>query len=183
MLKVPVEVERRCGSKDSTTAVMLVVSCVCDVDQMWKGGNRSTKATRRQTRNEKMVRKRLVFYYMRIRSFRVFSPQETGVMSTSDRNDLPNFITLQTQPFLLVARGLVKVSRRVLVASIATKAGVLIAVLAWRSPVMRGWASFRVDLDLSDSPLGHMDDVRRTTRGRKVSSSSSEDENRKVECK
>ena len=67
-------------------------------------------------------------------------------------NHFPSFITLQTQPFLLVARGLVKVSRRVLFASTATRAGVLIAVLASRSPMMRGSAYFRADLDLQGEP-------------------------------
>ena len=57
-------------------------------------------------------------------------------MRTSERSHFP-FFTLQMQPIHLAASGLTKLSRIVLFVSIATRAGSLIAVLAWGSFMMR----------------------------------------------
>jgi len=81
-------------------------------------------------------------------------------MHGSDRDYLPGFLALEMRS-LLVARALIKVSRRVLFVSIATRAGVLITVLAWRSLVMRGGVYFRADPDCTDSPFDRMLDVGR----------------------
>ena len=49
----------------------------------------------------------------------------------------------------------------------ATKAGILIAMLAWRPGLMRGWAYFRVDLGLTDSLFDGTLDAGRMTIARK----------------
>jgi len=81
-------------------------------------------------------------------------------MHTLDRNHLQSVITLEMQSSF-VARGLVKVSRGVLFASIATsRAGVLLAIACdERLGVFTG---------LTDSLFGRIVDAGRTTGGRKV---------------
>ena len=53
-------------------------------------------------------------------------------------------------------------------ASIATRAGALIAALAWGPLVMRRWACFKVEQDLTDRLFDRMLDVGRMRRGRKT---------------
>ena len=67
-----------------------------------------------------------------------------------------------------VAGEITKVSRMVLLASIAAKAGALIAALACASLVMRSGAHFGVELDLTDKLFDRMVDVGRMRRGRKI---------------
>ncbi len=69
------------------------------------------------------------------------------------------------QPFPLVAGELTKLSRIVLLVSIATRAGALIAALAWG---MRSGVYFMVELDLTDSLFDGMLNVGRMRRGRKI---------------
>jgi len=81
-------------------------------------------------------------------------------MHTSDRNHFSSVIILQTQPSLLVKVSTLRLHR--------DQRGFIVAVLAWRSLVMRGWLYFRVGLGLTDSIFDRMVDAGRTTRGRKV---------------
>ena len=73
------------------------------------------------------------------------------------------------QPSFIVARGLTNVTTsKVLFATTAARAGVQVAVLAWRPLLLGGSAYLRVDLDFTDRFLEAVLNAERMAMGRKI---------------